>query len=240
MIKIDLPLTTPSGKVRVKKRETISSPGIPVSIAESNNNAENIAENFYLEWQISYDTKDEEKSETKFSFERNGKEKYLYELSDYLVEAIKTKIINHEEFIELKKYVDSITSEDFIDKNFPINRIEERDIIIRDSNFSLLNERHPLLVYFSEKEDFCIEIKIDRKQRAVGFQPQVYLSIPLTSFENYKDLLERKARRNEMISLKITKEKNNFIIPSIKIFSIASSQHNKDILNILNSIENNL
>ena len=85
-IKVAIPLTKGTEKTRIKKRSILNEYGVPVSTKR-----EPFTQSCYVEWQIGYDvvTDDTEKlKKTTLQNLRfigaNGKEKALYELSEYI------------------------------------------------------------------------------------------------------------------------------------------------------------
>src|SRR6185436_20754428 len=99
-IKIILPLTSHSSKIRVKKRKDIFYQGIPLATRQ-----EKITSDCYFEWQISYDLKETNPNFAKLHQLTNNKlriidkdgnptGRYIYELSDMLIEIIRKGFIN--------------------------------------------------------------------------------------------------------------------------------------------------
>lgn len=85
-IKVPILLTAVSGKIRIKNRSIVNEYGTPVAVRR-----DGFALSNYVEWQIGYDVvkKETEKiaesslPETEFTG-ANGKNKALYELSEYI------------------------------------------------------------------------------------------------------------------------------------------------------------
>ncbi len=94
-LEIKLPLTQPTGLARVKQRKSVSEIGKPVATRSTP-----LTSDCYIEWQIAYDTLEENYSNSKIAFDRvrstdnNRQNKYLYELSDYLYLAIELNLIS--------------------------------------------------------------------------------------------------------------------------------------------------
>src|SRR4051795_579281 len=98
-IKLLFPLTTHTGKIRVKKRKDIFYQGLPIATRQAP-----LDSDCYLEWQISYDLqKNNSNFEKHYASVKNKGEirnekkeptgRYVYELSDYLIEIVKQKFI---------------------------------------------------------------------------------------------------------------------------------------------------
>ena len=234
MLAIPLPITTPTGKIRVKIRKTNKCYGLSFASKQ-----EVFTKNNYIEWQISYDTENQGDSKYKYNFIRKGETKYTRELSDYLASSLENKIINKKEFNELISFTQKVKEKDeFIENKFAIERQENENVSIMNMDFNLFKENYPLLIFLKRK-DYTIEIKIDRKQKAVGVQAMVFLCIPINQIENYENLLNRTAKTKEIVKLIVKRDFNNFIIDTVKVFAVASKQHNEDMQKILTIINDN-
>ena len=106
-IKVAIPLTKGTEKTRIKKRSILNEYGIPVSTK-----VEPLTQSCYVEWQIGYDVvkSDKEKLEKTtlkdFSFiGANGKEKTLYELSEYIKYFYDWKVISKDALINIRDYL---------------------------------------------------------------------------------------------------------------------------------------
>ena len=91
-LSISLPLTAPTGKIRVKQRDTFSEYGQPVAVKTTKMQNSN-----YVEWQIGYDllANEENKNYTslKNTFTNYKKElKYAYELSEIVYYSLKKTV----------------------------------------------------------------------------------------------------------------------------------------------------
>lgn len=228
---ISLPLTSPTGRVRVKSRENFFDYGSPFFTR-----SQKIIDKCYLEWQISYDTNNLELAPDKELLFTNYKaeNKYLYELSFYLYKSINSNIISEIEFRELKNFVDNLNEKSYLEDISEIkvkninNKIENNGILL-----SKVEQIYPKFIY--HKDDYTIEVYITHKQKAVGIQAMIYLCLPIINAT--KDIVGRNANIKEYIGFNLTKNKNNFILDTIKIFSIASKRHKQDIKSILDIIE---
>jgi len=104
-ILIAIPLTTPSGKTRVKQRDNIYGYGLPFASRTKKFNQKN-----YIEWQIGYDieTKSDKTDLTTIKditfIAYNKQEKYLYELSEYLFNCYRTIRKIKRVFVFFKRY----------------------------------------------------------------------------------------------------------------------------------------
>ena len=78
-----------------------------------------------------------------------------------------------------------------------------------------------------------IEIIIKEKQKAIGIQPMLYLCIPIKLVEEYPEIENKLAETKQKATYLITKSNFQMVIETIKIFSILSKKHQRDIVDIL-------
>lgn len=228
---IELPLTTTSGKIRVKERLSNDSHGNPVATKQNPFN-----ENMFIEWRIGYDSDDLENKPTELKnlhFTRDGKRKYPYELSEYLYFSLKNDILDKKLFNDLSNYVNNVNS--YIEDVFSIDRDNFKEINFEGIKFKQNNIIHPNFIF--ESCSNTIEIAINHKQRAVGYQAMVYLCIPLKNVNNYDDLKGRPAITKEGVIFEINKNNASLIIDLFKVFSVCSKRHSQDIREILKLIK---
>lgn len=241
-IKVAIPLTKGTDKTRIKKRSILNEYGIPVSTK-----SEAFTQSCYVEWQIGYDviTSDTEKLEkTTLKDLRfigaNGKEKALYELSEYLKYFYDWKVISKESLTNIEKYLKQLSEDNFLDTNpeLSIKRTHPISKTINDFNFMWTKVEYPLLVYKFGKFEIVAEIKITEKQYAIGTQPMLYLCFPITELENSENLLGRTARTKEFANFVINDKNINVFLEMLKLFGTLSKNHNKDAISIINVILN--
>lgn len=241
-IKVAMPLTKGTDKTRIKKRSILNEYGIPVSTK-----SEAFTQSCYVEWQIGYDviTSDTEKLEkTTLKDLRfigaNGKEKALYELSEYLKYFYDWKVISKESLINIEKYLKQLSEDNFLDTNpeLSIKRTHPINKTINDFNFMWTKVEYPLLVYKFGKFEIVAEIKITEKQYAIGTQPMLYLCFPITELENSEKLLGRTAQTKEFANFVINDKNINVFLEMLKLFGTLSKNHNKDAISIINVILN--
>lgn len=242
-LKVAIPLTKGTEKTRIKRRSILNEYGVPVSTR-----SEPFAQNCYVEWQIGYDviTADTEKlSRTTMPSIRftgaNGKEKALYELSEYIKYFYDWGTITQEELLNVKNYLTSLNDSDFFD-----NSITHPQLAIRRTNFveTELNGlkflrtqvEYPMHVHKFGNFEVVTEIIIKEKQYAIGVQPMLYFCFPITELENSEQLLGRTANTKEMAEFKINSENIKVFIEMLKIFGMLSRNHNTDVLTILDTI----
>lgn len=83
-----------------------------------------------------------------------------------------------------------------------------------------------------------IEVSIQKQQYASSVQPMVYISIPVKSFE--ENAIGQMGDDFDSFSYIINKGNVKFLLNTFIIFGMCSFRHNKDIINILNVIYNDL
>ncbi|WNE40868.1 MAG: hypothetical protein mread185_000325 [Mycoplasmataceae bacterium] len=238
---VNLPLTTHSGKIRVKKRKDIFYQGEQFSTKKIP-----LDSDCYFEWQISYDLKKKnnenfskliEKSKNPFEIiDENGinTDRFIYELSDYLFESFRFNLINFNQIKELLNYVKN--QKEFIDEKLEILRSHPKEYKFGDLNFLKSMISYPLLIHEVKDLIVKVEIIVREKQRAIGIQPMLFICIPLKLAENFSEVENKLAKANQTLSYIINKKNIQVVIETFKIFSILSRNHNRDVVNILNTL----
>jgi len=199
---VAIPLTTTSGKIRVKERNNIYGYGLPFASRSKSFNQKN-----YIEWQIGYDAekpnnlKNYKKSNFKnyenttlksINFQAyNNKTKALYELSEYLYYLIDFEIISLNEIKKLKKDIEILNEDELISKHShcTIKRTHPNNETINKIDFEILKVEYPQLIHKFKKYEIITEITIREKQRAVGVQPMLYFCFPITELKSKNILI---------------------------------------------------
>ncbi len=246
---VAIPLTTTSGKIRVKERNNIYGYGIPFASRTNPFNQKN-----YIEWQIGYDAEkpnnlDNYKKSNFKSYKNttlknvnfvayNEKTKSLYELSEYLYYLVYFNVIKLNELKELKTDIEKLNKDELIDKHphCAIKRTHPNNETINEVDFEILKVEYPQLIHKFKKYEIIAEITIREKQRAVGVQPMLYFCFPITELESKSPLIGRCAETKEFAYFKINKENSFIILEMVKIFGMLSSSHQYDTIEILNLI----
>ncbi|MBE7074236.1 MAG: R.Pab1 family restriction endonuclease [Clostridiales bacterium] len=242
-IKVAIPLTKGTDKTRIKKRSILNEYGIPVSTK-----SEPFSQSCYVEWQIGYDViaSDTEKlKKTTLQDLRfigaNGKEKALYELSEYIKYFYDWNIVTQQELIDIKTYLQNMTDDDFLDNpiGHPELSIKRTNFVQKQINgfkFMWTQVEYPLLVYKFGNFEIITEIIIKEKQYAIGIQPMLYLCFPITELENSQNLLGRTANTKEFSSFKIDRNNISVFVDMLKLFGTLSRNHNTDAISIIDTI----
>ncbi|EJB57036.1 restriction endonuclease R.HpyAXII [Helicobacter pylori Hp H-29] len=151
VIEVSIPLTSISGKVRVKIRHAFSDYGISTATRKIPFSLKH-----YVEWQIGYDVpiKDKEKFELttlkdeKYHFlGANNQVKTLYELSEMIDYAKRLGLISLENLENTLKYLEK-QKKQFIEDNFMITRERFRSHQFGGMDFELSRISYPLLIHF--------------------------------------------------------------------------------------------
>ncbi len=163
VIEVSIPLTSISGKVRVKIRHAFSDYGISTATRKIPFSLKH-----YVEWQIGYDVpiKDKEKFELttlkdeKYHFlGANNKVKTLYELSEIIDYAKRLGLISLENLENTLKYLEK--QKQFIEDNFIRERFRSHQFGGMD--FELSRISYPLLIH-SFNDNQLSEIVIREQQ----------------------------------------------------------------------------
>jgi hypothetical protein len=247
-ILIAIPLTTTSGKVRVKQRDNIYGYGLPFASRTNRFNQKN-----YIEWQIGYDIEAGKEFSEKIDRDLttikdirftayNGKEKYLYELSEYLYYMVDFGLIAIDKIKELKVLLTLLDENSLIEKHShcQIKRTHPQNEQINDLDFEILKIEYPQLIHKFKDYEIIAEITIREKQRAVGIQPMLYFCFPITELTSDDEpLIGRTAKVKEFAYFKFDKNNAEVILEMIRIFGMLSTSHQQDILQILSLILKN-
>ncbi len=239
-IKICIPLTKTSGKIRVKSRNRFNDYGLPVPTRK-----EKLTEKCYIEWQISYDVpvKDDKNFttlKTKDFIGSNGKKKYLFELSECIKYFYDWGVVSKEELLEIKTFLSSITKDKYldVDKNLLINRTHPIETTINGFDFLYSRVEYPLLVYSFKNYEVLTEIQIKEKQRAVGTQPMLYLCFNITELDDSEKLLNRTVDAKEEATFTFNENNKDVLLQMLKFFGTLSNRHKYDVIKIIDLILN--
>jgi len=235
-----LPLTTPTGKVRVKHRSVFHQYGTPHSTRKKILTLAN-----YIEWQIGYDLPfDTPNLRSKTTLpdigfkSGNNKDKVFYELSEYLYYFSIWSIIGKEEILNEMKILDSYSTEDLLDRNEKCQIVRSHPVEedINDLKFLSMAIKYPQLVYQFGDYEILAEVTIREKQRAVGVQPMLYFCIPIVRIRpqyGLPILIGRCAETRECGYFRLDRDNYRIILQIIRIFGMLSENHRDDMKGIL-------
>ncbi len=241
---VAIPLTTTSGKTRVKQRDSIYGYGLPFASRSNKFNQKN-----YIEWQIGFDIEvgkeysDKVKKDLttikSITFRAyNKRKKYLYELSEYLYYFVDFGLIEIVELKKLRDFLIGLKDTDLIEKHShcQIKRTHPQGEKINNIDFEILKVEYPQLIHRFKNYEIIAEITIREKQRAVGIQPMLFFCFPITELYSNTPLVGRVANVKEFAYFKFDQENMSIILEMIKIFGMLSVSHRHDILQILDLI----
>lgn len=234
-----LPLTQPTGKVRIKERNSFCEYGNPVAVRQTPLSLKN-----YVEWQIGYDLLYNEQNLEKTTLKKfeflNYKEerKLPYELSEIIYYSFKNDYITLNDIKEIYSRINSTkTTLDVID-SMQITRTNPIEIMIDDVDFYQMKVSYPLIVHKFGKYDIYAEIMNREKQRAVGVQPMLYVCLPITSLEFKSQPIGRVLDSKECGKWIIGKEEAKLSLELFRIFGMLTEKHKYDVMAILKTLFN--
>lgn len=237
---VEIPLTTQSGKTRVKTRNSFYEYGLPTATRQIP-----FSQKHYIEWQIGYDVDKSDKEKLALSTLQhtefqgaNGKIKALYELSEYFYYFVRWGIVTKDEIEDLARFLRNIQEYEFLDSRNELQILRSHPVSknILGIEFYQSQIAYPLLVHKFNNFDVLIEIVIKEKQRAVGVQPMLYVCFPITELQCQPLLLGRVAEPKECGLLVLDSKDKDFLLETSKIFGMLSKNHNYDVLEILKII----
>ncbi|WP_033790073.1 R.Pab1 family restriction endonuclease [Helicobacter pylori] len=240
MIKIPIPLTSISGKVRVKTRHAFSDYGVSTATRKIPFSLKH-----YVEWQIGYDVPitDREKFELttlkdeKYHFlGANGKIKTLYELSEIIYYAKQLNLIGLKNLENTLEYLEK--QKQFIEDHFMITRERFRPHQFGGMDFELSRISYPLLIY-SFNDNQLSEIVIREQQYGSKTQAMLYFCFSILELKIACPLLNRTATLKEHALLVINHNNASIFLEMFKIFGLLSQAHHNDVLKILKKILEN-
>lgn len=234
-IVMSIPVTVTGGKFRFYK--------------EDGSNIRPCSEGFttsgdYCEWQIGHDAiaKDEkaERSTLRdFTFKAwNKKDKVLYELAEFVHYFRQFGFVTNDELKDMLNELENIPNECFISESpeFAIRSGVEKDIEIggiKGSNKERIHKDCSFPLDFG----WWIDVKIDKRQKATGVQPMLYVCIPIDKLD--ESLVGRKAISKEIVDFTINKEMVNNFMCCMKLLGYLSPGNNFDARQIIKTILEN-
>lgn len=233
-VRVRLPLTDVSGKVRPKER-TPDGYGEPLAPTKTALGAKH-----YLEWQIGYDTREAGAPNVvkEIQFVRRGETKFGAELSKLLVDALRQGVISTN---------DLLRERDRLAKLAEVT-LEEREGVTTEktpldakggelpAGFTRWTQKVPQ--FLRETEHGWIQIQLKPRQRAVGNQAMVYVCLPMSQVltADGRPRTPGPAKTKETVFYDFTRTNAGFLLDVVRAFAIASRQHNEDMAQILGKI----
>lgn len=234
-LKVMLPLTKPTGKIRIKERSFFGDYGLPVA-----GRSQNIGLTNYVEWQIGYDLLANSKNKSKTALQDStftnykGKCKYAYELSEILYYSVKQGLLNAETIRSVYEQIQSVSELDTLEKrdDMAICRTNPQQTTVNGVDFYRMTVKYPMLVHKFGQYDIYAEVIIKEKQRAVGTQAMLYVCLPITSLSFKRNVIGRNLDAKETANWIVGKEEAALSLELFKIFGMLSPKHRFDVLAI--------
>ena len=238
-LKVVLPLTKPTSKIRIKERSFFSDYGLPVA-----GRTQNLGLRNYVEWQIGYDllVNASNKSKTSLSdltFMNYKREcKYAYELSEILYYSAKKGLISPEQIRATYFKIKDVPESDTLEKreDMAICRTNPQPTNVNGVDFFRMMVKYPMLVHKFGQYDIYAEVKITEKQRAVGTQAMLYVCLPITSLRFKRNVIGRTLDAKETADWTIGEEEAALSLELFRIFGMLSPKHRFDVLAIFEMI----
>jgi len=235
-LKVVLPLTQPTGKVRIKGRSFFGEYGNPVAVRQTRLGLAN-----YVEWQIGYDLEAKPENETKTSLvgktfnNYKGVNKFAYELSEILFYSLKKGLIDvsavRQAFDQIRAVPENQTFESMEEMN--ISRTNPLPTNVNGMDFYKMTVKYPMLVHKFGQYDIYAEVIIKEKQRAVGTQAMLYVCLPITTLRFKQNAIGRILDAKETGDWVIGEEEAALSLELFRVFGMLSPKHRYDVLSIL-------
>ena len=228
-VRVRLPLTDVTGKVRVKEKSTDGF-GLPVAPSKTL-----LGEKHYLEWQIGYDLPNTNSPTVvpAIKFTRNGETKYGHELSKIIFEAVRIGLLSTNDLVREIEALKKVQPREFEE-----SQIVQVEVSTNASADGFQSAVQRLPQFTKTTPHGWVQIQLKQKQRAVGYQAMVYVCLPMAEVLA-ADGLPRpagKAHAKETVFYDFNRDDAAFLLDIIHAFGIASQQHNEDIRKILGKI----
>ncbi len=231
-VEVRLPLTNVTGPARVKQR---AADGFGVPIAPSRTNLDGSC---YIEWQISYDTTaaDHPSIVREVKFQRDARTKHGCELTKILVCALDQRVLTRETLKNLRGELDELRAVDLESAEKIALQPEAARGEGIPAEFERFTQKVPQFV--SSTPDGSVEIQFKPKQRAVGYQPMVYVCLPSKSWcqPGGTPRAAGHARVKETVAIRFGPAQRELLLSIVRAFGIASREHNEDLSKILDAI----
>lgn len=228
-VRVRLPLTDVTGKVRVKER-TSDGFGLPVAPSKTV-----LGKKHYLEWQIGYDVPNTNSPSIvpQIRFIRKGETKFGHELSRILFDSVRLGVISTNELAqELALLTKNSTG------TFEESRAVEVEVFTNTTPDGFQSAVQKLPQFTKTTPHGAVQIQLKQKQRAVGYQAMIYVCLPMNEVlaMDGSPRPPAKAKSKETVFYEFNANNAAFLMDIVHAFGMASQQHNEDIRNILGKI----
>lgn len=241
-LKVILPLTLATGKIRVKKRSFFADYGLPVATRQVN-----ICQDNYVEWQIGYDLLSNEVNKAKTSLSSmqfvnyKQEKKFAYELSEILYYSVQNGLLEIVKVEEVYNHIKAIAENQTFEclESMNINRSHPQEVNVNGLPFYKMVVSYPMLVHKFGEYDIYAEVVIKEKQRAVGTQAMLYVCLPLTSLNFSRPVFGRPLDAHETAEWIIGEKEAELALELFRVFGMLSPKHRFDILAIMKMLFHN-
>ena len=231
---VNLPLTKPTGKIRVKRRSAFYEYGQPVRPRQ-----DALTQANYVEWQIGYDLLAEESNKPKTSLgattftNYKGEMKFAYELSEIVFYARAHGFLDDASIRDCHGKIMSVKEDETFEATAEITRTHPRAVQKNGLEFYEMRVSYPLFVHRFGQYEIYAEIVIREKQKAVGTQAMLYVCLPVTSLTLAKNPIGRVLEAKECGEWHIGREEAALSLELFRVFGMLSAKHRHDVLAIL-------
>lgn len=231
---VNLPMTKPTGKIRIKRRSFFAQYGEPVAPRQAA-----LSQTCYVEWQIGYDllSTNENKGKTSLQFQtfRNykGENKYAYELSEVLFYAYQNGLLGGNAIKDCHDAIQTVADADTFEESVSISRTDPHMRTINGLPFYEMSVSYPLFVHRFGQYEIFTEIMVREKQRAVGTQAMLYVCLPITSLTFQHPAIGRTLEAKECAEWRIGENEAALALELFRVFGMLSPKHRHDVSALL-------
>lgn len=231
---VNLPLTKPTGKIRIKRRSFFAEYGAPVAPRQVP-----LTQSSYVEWQIGYDllasSENQDKTSLGDSTFKNykGETKFAYELSEIVLYAWRHGLVNDADIVKCISDIRSVSDANTFEETASISRTNPKEVNINGLPFYEMNVSYPLFVHRFGQYEIFAEIMIREKQKAVGTQAMLYVCLPITALTFLKQPIGRTLEAKECAEWHIGREEAALSLELFRVFGMLSPKHRHDVISIL-------
>ena len=233
-LRVRLPLTRPTGKVRLKSRSADCDYGRPVRPRQ-----DSLTPAAYVEWQIGYDLLANAENLGRTSLTNQtfsnyrGERKFAYELGEIVFCANRRGILGDADVFNCYTNVLAIRDGETFEATSQISRTSPKAVTRNGLSFDEMHVSYPLFVHRFGKSGVCAEIAIREKQKAVGTQAMLYVCLPVTALTLAKDPVGRTLEAKECGEWRVGRDEAAIALEMFRVFGALSSKHRHDVLAIL-------
>lgn len=231
---VNIPLTKPTGKVRVKRRSFFAEYGEPIAPRQRP-----MSQDMYVEWQIGYDLLANSDNKLKTTLDDRvftnykREKKFCYELSEILYYSEARRLVSREDIRATYEAIKRVEDDNTFEETESISRTNPKEAMINGMEFYSMHVSYPLFVHRFGKYEIFAEIMIREKQRAVGSQAMLYVCLPITSLTFCSNAIGRTLDSKECAKWIIGKEEALLSLELFRVFGMLSPKHRFDVLAIL-------